>query len=144
MITMRNRTLSRRGFSFIGLLIVLVILGYLSSRYFVADKVTQISQYQTNIQKSGDAACSVNRSVAQNYLTMWKGNHLGEKPTLDKLRKSGSNIPRCPGGYNDKGEYRINAEGEIACSVHGPFLEGEIPPERMPIPSKNPPSPANP
>ena len=102
------------GFYLIGLLIALLIIMILTGKYMSGDRERGVPPAQTNIDKSKSAACSANRMQMQTQIQMWSINHLGETPTVEKLRQANINVPRCPAG----GEYYITPKGDILCSVH--------------------------
>lgn len=125
MIKMNKTRNNQFGYAIIGLLIVFVIIAILSGQYFKRDTADQVSTYERSMDKSSDAACSVNRQTGDNMVDMWMANHMGETPTIEGLRAAGNNIPTCPGTGKYHGEYSINEDNQLACSVHGPFAESE-------------------
>ncbi|NQU43152.1 hypothetical protein HQ520_07690 [bacterium] len=109
---------SRRGFYLIGLLIVLAIIAILTYKQLAPEeKANQVNMATMSINRSKNTACNVNRNLVQNQISMWEINHLGEKPTLDKLQQGTSSVPSCPEG----GQYTIGADGRtVYCSIHNP------------------------
>lgn len=110
---MRTRR-SMRGFSFLSLLLALVIILILAGGYFSRNKETQVSQYQTNIDRSKRTACLANRTTLETTIQAWETMHIGEKPTIEKLKAANYSVPTCPSG----GTYSIDEHGIVHCSVH--------------------------
>lgn len=105
-----------RGFTFIGILLALVIMLILGGQYFKKDEETEIMYAQTQIDKSKTAACSVNRQVLSAGVTSWTIMHAGEEVTLEKLRRDKVSVPRCPDGV----DYIIGSDTEVYCPIHYP------------------------
>lgn len=105
-----------RGFTFIGILLALVIIMILGGQYFKRDDVTQKMYAETQLDKSRNVACSVNRQTFSAHVTSWTISHSGEKITVEKLRRDKINIPRCP----DHVDYEIGSNGEVYCPNHYP------------------------
>jgi competence protein ComGC len=105
-----------RGFSILSLMLALVIIFILvgSYSYLARDKETQISQYKTNIDRSKRVACMANRTTLETMIQSWQVTHLGEKPTIEKLKAANYSVPTCPSG----GTYTIDEHGGVHCSVH--------------------------
>ncbi|MBN1900212.1 hypothetical protein JW926_02660 [Candidatus Sumerlaeota bacterium] len=112
---MFNHTHSR-GFTFIGILLALVIIMILGGYYFKKDEISQTSYVETQLDKSRSAACAVNRQTLSAHVASWSISHSGEQITVEKLRRDGINVPRCP----DNVDYEIGSNGEVYCPVHYP------------------------
>ncbi len=109
-----SRIRSTRGFYIISLLLALVIIFILSGGYFSRDKKSQVSHYQTNIDRSKKTACIANRITFETNIQVWQTVHIGEKPTIEKLKTARYSVPTCPAG----GTYTIDEQGSVHCSVH--------------------------
>lgn len=104
------------GFTFIGILLALVIIMILGGYYFKKDEITEKTYVDTQLDKSRNAACAVNRQTFSAHVASWSISHPGEKITVEKLRQDKVNVPRCP----DNVDYEIGSNGEIYCPVHNP------------------------
>ncbi len=105
-----------KGFALIGILIALAIILILTGHYFTKDEETQVTYYQTQIDKSKSVACTVNRQQLSASITAWSISHPGEKVTVEKLRHDRYSVPRCPSGV----DYIIDTEGHVYCPTHFP------------------------
>jgi hypothetical protein len=105
-----------KGFAFIGILIALVIVLFLSGQYFKKNKVSQKTYVETQLGRAGDSACAVNRQTLSAGITSWTISHPGEEVTIEKLRKDHVSTPRCPDG----GDYIIDNNGNVYCMNHFP------------------------
>jgi len=105
-----------KGFTFIGILIALVIIMILAGNYFKKDEETEKMYVQTQLDKSRNAACAVNRQTLGAHITSWTISHPGEVVTVEKLRRDRINVPRCPSGV----EYEIGTDGTVYCPEHYP------------------------
>lgn len=105
-----------RGFTFIGILLALVIVMILGGHYFKKDEESQKRYVETQLDKSKDAACAANRNVLESGISSWMISHPGEKPTLEKLRRDRVSAPKCPEGP----EYIFDDKGNVYCPIHYP------------------------
>ena len=132
---------SPKGYALVILLVVLVIIGILTSTQMGGGSKSEVEpQYIiTNLDKSRATSCTANRTVLKQTMTMWSINNGGAKPTIEKLEKARSvNVPQCPSG----GKYIIGPEGrEVYCTEHAPppfAIEGagdaSVPPSGNPVP----------
>jgi len=111
-----NFQIRSRGFTIIGMLIALVIILILSGYYFKKDEKTEKMYVQTQLDKSSNAACSVNRQTLSTHITAWSIAHPGEQVTTEKLRLDRVNVPRCPDGV----DYIFDTDGQVYCPKHYP------------------------
>lgn len=107
---------NRRGFYLIGLLMCLVIIGYLTYGGYFSPNSQGVSTYQNTMNKTNNAECLSNRAALRPTIVTWQMSHTGETPTIEALAKTNINIPKC----RDKGVFSINAAGELFCSFHYP------------------------
>ncbi len=111
---------SHKGYALVILLVVLVIIGILTSTQMGGDSKSETEPQNiiTNLDKSRATSCAANRSVLKQTMTMWSINNGGARPTIEKLEEARSvNVPKCPSG----GKYIIGPEGrEIYCTEHAP------------------------
>ena len=105
-----------KGFTFIGILIALVIILILSGYYFKKDEVSEKTYVQTQLDKSKTSACAANRQVLNAHITSWSIQHSGEQISIEKLQQDRVNVPRCP----DNRDYILGPNGEVYCPVHYP------------------------
>ena len=105
-----------RGFTFIGILLALVIMLILGGQYFKKDEESGKMYAQTQIDKSKISACAINRQVLSTGITSWTIMHSREEVTLEKLRRDRVSVPRCPDGV----DYIIGSDTEVYCSIHYP------------------------
>ena len=105
------------GFSVIMLLVVVVIIMVvLLVGPFKNDPVTGVNQAVNQIDRSADAACSINRDTIKTYVTNYQLYNPGPAPTLGLLKKINSGMPECPRG----GIYLIGQDGTVYCTKHFP------------------------
>lgn len=104
------------GFVFLSILMALVIIMILAGHYFTKDKVTQKTYVETQLDKSTDAACAVNRQTLGTAIITWTISNPGEAVTVEKMRKAAISVPRCP----DHVEYIIDSQGNVYCPIHFP------------------------
>ena len=109
-----STTRSTGGFSFLSLLLALVIIFILSGGYFSRDKESQVSHYQTSIDRSKKTACIANRITFETNIQVWQTSHISEQPTIEKLKTARYSVPTCPSG----GTYTIDEQGSVFCSGH--------------------------
>lgn len=120
---------NKKGFTFLSVLLALVIILILMKGYLGPDKDKEKNWAQTNIDRSKDTACMANRTVVVTSINMWVVNHAGEEVTIEKLVAGGFSVPSCPGG----GKYTIGPKNEVYCSLHypdpslAPAKQAEIP-----------------
>lgn len=105
---------SQRGFSFVAVLLAMLIAAVLYFGYFklqnpAAERATGV----TAINTSRSAACRANRQSIERALIAWSVNHPDEPPTLEALQAEGFGAARCPEG----GRYEIVGK-EVHCSLH--------------------------
>ncbi|MFH0793588.1 MAG: prepilin-type N-terminal cleavage/methylation domain-containing protein [bacterium] len=105
---------SQRGFMFLEILLVLVIIAILSGWYFTKDKDTQLSYYQTRMDQASDTACLANRQAVLTKITAWQINHGNEPFSLEAVEKTEGFLPKCPQG----GKYFVDKDGKILCTLH--------------------------
>ena len=106
-----------KGFMLLGLILALVIIMILAGHYFMKDKEIQKTYVQTQLDKSSDAACAVNRQTLSTAIIAWTINHPGEQVTTEKLLQSGVNVVRCP----DHVDYIFDNNGNVYCPIHFPL-----------------------
>lgn len=113
---------ARRGFSFLGILIVLVIIFVLAGYYFsgddegagVDDYLKRSQQaagtYQMVKNRTQNVVGDQNLQVFQNQVNMWVMHHPGQKPTIEALQKDPSfNVPVPPDGFR----YEIDESNNV-------------------------------
>lgn len=135
----RNRS---KGFMLLGLLMALVIVLILMGYYFKKDKDTQRMYVQTQIDKSKNVACTVNRQTLSTSIMTWTISHPGEQVTVEKLRQAAASVPHCP----DNIDYIFDNNGNVYCPIHFP-PPGQTPmqkPSRLNIGSPEVDSPSAP
>ena len=100
-----------RGFSLIGLLLVVVILFFLAGYYFQGDEENPgvtgylekekqaISVYQSSIGRARDVAQGENLRALQGNIDQWCVSHPNEPCTLEKLLAAAIPIPAPPAGF---------------------------------------------
>ena len=103
---------ARRGFTFIGILIAVVIIMILVGRQWGEDP--QANLHKMSIERSNDAACRANRVTIVTQYQMWSINNPGRVPSIADLQAAGMSVPRCP----DSGEFTILPNGGIHCTRH--------------------------
>lgn len=98
---------SRNGFTLIEVLIVVVIMAVLAA--------TIIPQFASSADDAKDSALSFNIHTIQSQIEMYKINHGGTPPSLDK--------------FADQMTGKTNSSGDTSGTnlVYGPYLQGEIP-----------------
>ena len=104
----------RSGFTLIGLLIVLMIIGILFYNQNKSATPSGLTQAQVSIEKSNDAACLANRASCRTNIQMYQINYPGEPVTIEAMKARNYNLPGCPDG----GTWTILPDGEIHCSLH--------------------------
>lgn len=116
----RAKRRRQRGYaSFIGLLIVLVIIYYLvDTGYMKKNPQTGKSQAESYIDKGKDTACLQNlRTIEDNLTSSMMEN--GTLPSANVLRAKLEGQYRCPGD----GTYQIDEQGHAYCTEHSPCSE---------------------
>lgn len=114
--TQRN---SQRGFYLIGLLLVLLIIIVLMLKGPFgpgSDTKSQVTTAQMSLNRANTSVCASNRLTLQTNLINWRMTHLGETPTIEKIRQSGINISSCP----HRGAYLLGPDGAVYCTEHNP------------------------
>lgn len=114
---MRNRIRDNRtrptGFSFIGILLVIVIICILVGYYFGQDPLDktheQINTYQYTTGRAKDVVQGENLRVFQQKVDLWAISHPGQRCTLDGLRAAGISYPPPPAGQ----KYEIDADNKV-------------------------------
>ena len=106
----------RHGFYIIGVLIVVVIIFILLFKgSFNRDPVTQVTQSQTQLDRSRDSACAFNRNAIRTDLTHLRIMNPDMKMNMEVVRRQ-INIPNCSG----KGVYLLGPDGTVYCTEHFP------------------------
>jgi hypothetical protein len=112
---MRHKPVYNRAFTFISILIALVIIAILTGYYFKKDEKTgDVGLYMMSMERSKRAACLANRNVYEGYIQAWLASHPGEEVTPEKLRAAAYSVPTCPEG----GTYTIEPDNTVSCSIH--------------------------
>jgi hypothetical protein len=102
------------GFSFVAVLLALLIAAALYFGYFHFQSITgERVKGIAAIDASRAVACRINRQNIERDIQLWAVNHPGESPTLAALQAEGLRIPSCPEG----GRYEIVGQ-RVTCSVH--------------------------
>ena len=110
----RFRVLGQRGFSFVAVLLALLIAAALYFGYFHFQSVTgERAKGIAAINAARAIACRTNRQTVEREIVLWSVNHPDEAPTLAALQAEGLQVPSCPEG----GRYEIVGH-EVHCSVH--------------------------
>lgn len=105
---------NQRGFSFVAVLLALLIVAFLYFGYFKMQSATsERASGVTAISASRAVACRTNRQQLERDIVMWSVDHPDDQPTLAALQAAGIRIPSCPEG----GRYDIDGR-EVHCSVH--------------------------
>ena len=108
------RVQGQRGFSFVAVLLALLIAAAL---YFGSFHFQSLTSERAKGIAAIDAAraitCRTNRQTIERDIVLWSVNHPDEAPTLAALQAEGLHIPSCPEG----GRYEIVGH-EVHCSVH--------------------------
>ncbi len=112
--TPATRDVRQSGFTFLAVLLALLIAAALYFGYFHmqsgnGDRAKGVSA----IDAARAVACRTNRQMIERSITLWSVNHPGEVPTLAALQAEGLRLPTCPEG----GSYEI-AGDKVRCSVH--------------------------
>ena len=108
------RGCEQHGFSFVSLLVTMLVLAVLYLGYFkLQGGTSQRTAGITAIDARRAVACRTNRQNIERDITFWSVNHSGEAPTLDALARDGLRIPSCPEG----GRYSI-VDQHVVCSRH--------------------------
>lgn len=116
---MKGRRLEGRrngaGFSFIGILIVLVIIFLLGAYFFQGGEEEQspglggyleneqraASLYQSSMQRARNVAQGENLRALQSSIDLWVMQHPGERCTIEKLKADARyTVPQAPLGYH--------------------------------------------
>jgi competence protein ComGC len=103
-----------RGFSFVSVLLALLILAVLYFGYFHLQSAT--NERTTKIQGLEAAkavACRTQREQLERDVQMYAADHDGPPHSLDDLARAGIPIPSCPEG----GHYALVGT-HVTCSVH--------------------------
>ena len=106
--------LTEKGFSFVAVLLALLVVAALYFGYFHLQSVTgERAKGIVAIDATRAVACRSNRQTLEREIELWAVNHPDETPTLAGLQAEGLRIPSCPEG----GRYEIVGR-EVHCSVH--------------------------
>ena len=110
----RFRVLGQRGFSFVAVLLALLIAAALYFGYFHLQSISgERAKGIAAIDAARAVTCRTNRQTIERGIVLWSVNHPDEAPTLAALQAEGLQIPSCPEG----GRYEIVGR-EVHCSVH--------------------------
>jgi len=113
-VDVRARATSQRGFSFVSVLLALLIAAALYFGYFGFQRTShEHSTGLVAVSASREVACRTNRQNIERDIVLWAVNHAGETPTLAALQADGLRIPACPEG----GRYELSGT-QVHCSVH--------------------------
>ncbi len=107
------------GFTFLGLLMSLAIVGILSGMYLAPGPGGAASGPIMYIVRSQRVACEANRAAMRPHLIDFQIQN-NRPPTMEDLRRLGVSLPTCPEG----GRFYI-VDGEFLCTLHTEV----IPPE---------------
>jgi hypothetical protein len=108
------RPSTEQGFSFVAVLLALLIAAALYFGYFHFQSPTgEHAKGIAAIEAAHAVACRANRQNIEREIQLWAVNHPGEAPTFAALEAEGLRIPSCPDG----GRYEI-VGNEVHCSVH--------------------------
>ncbi len=108
-----------RGFAFIELILVLVVIALLSGWYFNRGENPHqeaASQYQQSMDRSKSTACVAGRSAMRSAVLTYTMQNPGKPVTKEALQQSGMNMNICP----ENGEITVSPDGTILCSLHQP------------------------
>ena len=106
--------LSQSGFTFVAVLLALVIAAALYFGYFrMQGAMSGRSGGVAAIDASRAVACRSNRQTIERTITYWAVDHPDEAPTLAALERDGQRVPSCPEG----GRYTVVGRG-VECSIH--------------------------
>ncbi|MFI5396643.1 MAG: hypothetical protein ACHQ9S_14005 [Candidatus Binatia bacterium] len=109
-----SRRLGQNGFSFVAVLLALLIAAALYFGYFQLQSAPgERSKGIAAIDAARAVACRSNRQIIERDIALWSVNHPGETPTWAALEADGLRIPTCPEG----GRYDL-VGAEVHCSVH--------------------------
>ena len=107
----------RRGFVFIGLLIVLIIIMVLTGMYFARGPAGPApGSGRPPIEDARVTACQAGRHALEGEISMWSTEHSGEKVSLEALKAAGVKTDFCP----DHGVITLGDNGRVYCSKHKP------------------------
>src|SRR5262249_4278162 len=110
----KNLVGSQRGFSFVAVLVAMLIVAALYFGYFRLQSVMGAHPTAvTAINATRAVACRTQRQNIERNVMMWSVNHDGETPTLAALEADGFRTPSCPEG----GRYELVGR-EVRCSKH--------------------------
>jgi competence protein ComGC len=110
----RFRVQGQRGFTFVAVLLALLIAAALYFGYFHLQSVTgERLKGIAAIDAARAITCRTNRQTIEREVVLWSVNHPDEAPTLAALQAEGLQVPSCPEG----GRYDIVGH-EVHCSVH--------------------------
>jgi prepilin-type N-terminal cleavage/methylation domain-containing protein len=108
-----------RGFAFIEIILVLVVIAMLSGYYFSKGSPEQqaVSQYQYSMDKSKATACIASRSAMRGAIMTYSMQNPGKPLTKENLAADNIRIDNiCP----EHGQITINSDGTLSCSIHKP------------------------
>ena len=109
---------SRKGFTLVELMVVVVILGILTS--------IAIPVYNQTQENAREKACFANQRIMEGAAQQHVANE-GSLPTTtvngdaiydDYLSEYLKDMPVCPGTSSEEGVYSLEPDGTVRCSVH--------------------------
>ena len=105
---------SERGFSFISVVVTLLIVGALYYGYLGQGGMNeQITRGGVAKTAAHGIACQMNRQAIERAIMTWTLSHSGKQPTLKDLENDGIPINRCPEG----GRFKVEGK-KVFCSLH--------------------------
>jgi len=112
---LRRRPAGQRGFTFVAVLLALLIAAALYFGYFrMQSAMSERSAGVSALNTARAVACRTNRQNIERDVAMWSVNHPDERPSFAALEAEGIHIPACPEG----GRYEFVGR-TVHCSVHG-------------------------
>ena len=118
----RRRARGPRGYAILVLLIVIVVILILTLKGPLStDPQTQVTQAQTYIERSAEAACAINRQTVYTQVINWQTLHPGETPSPNVLSDLVGGTT-CPRG----GVFYMGKDGTIYCTEHKPPPDNEL------------------
>lgn len=109
-----RRWTDQSGFSFVAVLVALLIAAALYFGYFkLQGSTSERSVGITAIDASRGVACRTNRQEIEREIALWSVNHPDDEPTFAALQAEGLQVPSCPEG----GRYEIVGRS-VRCNKH--------------------------